>query len=123
MGQRCAEQIPARSAGPSPAAYRPDRLAPKGPALARTLASSSWAGQAPAGLFLVPQKLVNAGLGAGALVDALDDHGAGGRGAGRTVLQRSRRQGAGHHNGIFRNLADKSLAGVAIDDLGRGPQK
>src|SRR5512139_71679 len=36
----------------------------------------------------VPQQLVDAGLGAGALVDALHDHGAGGRGAGLAVRQR-----------------------------------
>src|SRR5215207_5026297 len=64
----------------------------------------------------VPQQLVDAGLGAGALVDALHDHGAGGRGAGLAVLQRLAGQGAGNHYRIFRNLADKSLAGYAVDD-------
>jgi len=34
------------------------------------------------------------------------------------ILQKPRRQGAGHHDGIFGDLADKRLAGVAIDDLG-----
>src|SRR5690242_18164337 len=36
----------------------------------------------------IAQQLVDAGLGAGALVDALDDDGAGGRGTGLAVFQR-----------------------------------
>src|SRR5216684_5524885 len=71
----------------------------------------------------IPQKLVDAGLGAGALVDALDDHGAGGGGPGLAVLQRAARQGTRHHHGIFRDLAYKSFAGVAIDDLGGGAEE
>src|SRR5439155_21941925 len=67
---------------------------------------------------LIPQQLVDAGLGAGALVDALDDHGAGGRRAGLAVLQRARRQRARNDHGIFRNFDDESLAGVAVDDFG-----
>ena len=33
------------------------------------------------------------------------------------------RQHAGHHHGIFRDLADKGLAAVAVDDLGGGAEK
>src|ERR1700692_986783 len=73
--------------------------------------------------FSIPQQLVDAGLGAGALVDALDDHGTGGGGAGRAVLQRPRRRGARHHDGIFGDFADKNLASVAIDDLGGGAEE
>src|SRR6478672_8311779 len=64
---------------------------------------------------LVPQQFVDAGLGAGALVDALDDDGAGGRGTGLAVLEGARGQCPRHHHGIFRNFADKRLPGVAID--------
>src|SRR5581483_8509528 len=72
---------------------------------------------------LVPQQLVDAGLGAGALVNPFDDDGAGRRRAWLAVFQRFGRQGAGHHDGIFRNLADESLAGLAVDDLGGGAEE
>src|SRR5215213_3096614 len=71
----------------------------------------------------VPQQLVDAGLGAGALVDALHDHGAGGRWAGLTVFHGLAGQRAGNHDRIFRNLADKNLAGFAVDDLGGGTEE
>ena len=47
-------------------------------------------------LVSVPQQLVDRGLGARALVDALDDHGAVEGGAGRAVRQRRAGQGARH---------------------------
>src|SRR5260370_40896165 len=53
---------------------------------------------------LIPQQLVDAGLGAGALVDALDDDGAARGRPGLAVLQRPARQRARHHHGIFRDL-------------------
>src|SRR6185312_13715933 len=62
-------------------------------------------------LVLIPQQFVDAGLGAGALVDALHDHGAGGRRAGLAVRQRLAGQGAGNDHRIFRHLADEDLAG------------
>src|SRR6266851_7828909 len=67
---------------------------------------------------LVPQKLVDAGLGAGAFVDALDDDGAGGGRARLAILQGFCGQGPGHHDGIFGNFADKGFPGIAIDDFG-----
>src|SRR5215469_959019 len=57
----------------------------------------------------VPQQLVDRGLGAGALVDPLHDHGAGGRGADLAVLHRLARQRARDDHGIFRYLADEHL--------------
>src|ERR1700675_145067 len=77
----------------------------------------------PAWVRLIPQQLVDAGFGPGSLVDPLDDHGAGGGGAGLAVLQRPRGQGAGYHHGVFRHLADKGLPGIAVDDLGRGAEE
>src|SRR5476649_350615 len=71
---------------------------------------------------LVPQQFVDRGLGAGALVDALDDDGTGGGGARLAVLERPAGQGAGHHHGVFGDLADESLAGLAVDDLGGGAE-
>src|SRR5664279_3945221 len=50
---------------------------------------------------LIPQQLVDAGFGAGALVDPLDDDRAGGRGPGLAVFQGARRQHARHHHGIL----------------------
>src|SRR6266568_3467176 len=70
------------------------------------------AGKSP--VRLIPQQLVDAGLGAGALVDALDDHRAGGRRAGLAVLQRLAGQRAGNHDRIFRNFADEDFAGLAV---------
>src|SRR5216683_7833201 len=52
----------------------------------------------------IPQQFVDAGLGAGALIDALDDHGAGGGGAGLAVLQGSGRQHSRYHHRVFRDL-------------------
>src|SRR3954469_19544986 len=77
----------------------------------------SWSPQPWFWFASVPQQLVDRGLGTGALVDALHDDGAGGRRADLAVLHRLARQRARHHHGIFRHLADKHLAGLAIDDL------
>ena len=61
---------------------------------------------------LVPQQLVDAGLGAGLLVDALDDDGA--------IERRSRgilaRQGAWHDDRISRHFADEHFARLAVDE-------
>src|SRR5450759_2205271 len=62
----------------------------------------------------IPQQLVDAGLGAGALVHALDDDRAIEPGAAALARQR-----AGHHHRISRHLALRHLAALAIDDLGR----
>src|SRR5262249_20213866 len=67
----------------------------------------------------IPQQLVDAGLGARLLVDALDDDRAVEAGAGRAIRQRLARHGAGHDHRIGRHLANKHLAGLAVDDLGR----
>src|SRR5215210_7608646 len=66
---------------------------------------------------LVPQQLIDTGLGSGALINPLDDHGAGGGGAGLTILQRPGRQRPRHHYRVFRNFPDEGLSSVAIDDL------
>src|SRR5438128_315223 len=81
----------------------------------------SRAGQSP--VRLVPQQLVDAGFGAGALVDALHDHGAGGGRAGLAVLQGLAGQRAGNHDRIVRNFADENFAGLAVDDLGGGAEE
>src|SRR4051794_207224 len=47
----------------------------------------------------IPQQFVDAGLGAGAFVDAFDDDRAGGGRTGLAVLQRLARQRARHHHG------------------------
>src|SRR3982074_74580 len=93
MGQRCAEQIQSRFAGPSATQrarlMRSSKLnrnqfqsiadTPDGgsrPRSGRLVASAAF------GSISVPQQLVDAGFGAGAFVHALDDHSAGGGGAG-----------------------------------------
>ena len=54
---------------------------------------------------LIPQQLVDAGLGAGLRVDPLDDHGAGGGRAGWPSYGRAGR--CRHDDGVCRHLADK----------------
>ena len=44
-------------------------------------------------------------------------------GPGWPFCQRLAGQGAGNHDRIFRNLADKNLAGYAVDDLGGGAEE
>src|SRR5690348_6767510 len=64
---------------------------------------------------LIPQQLVDAGLCARLLVDALDDHRAVERRPAVLAGQR-----AGHHDRVSRHFALQHLAAVAVDNHGRG---
>src|SRR5262245_52181376 len=66
----------------------------------------------------IPQQVVDRGLGARLLVDALHDHRAVKAGPGLVVGERLARQRAGHDHGVGRHLAVVYLAGGPVDDLG-----
>src|SRR5262249_16453316 len=68
----------------------------------------------------IPQQLVDAGLDAGLLVDALDDDSAIEPRARRAVPHGLARHRARYHHRIGRHLALEDLAGLAVDDLRRG---
>src|SRR6266851_2610950 len=70
---------------------------------------------------LIPQEFIDACLRARLLVDALHDHRAIERGAGR-IPDRLSRQRARHHDGIGWYLAHENLAARAVDDLGGGAE-
>src|ERR1041385_1334173 len=72
--------------------------------------------------YSVSQQFVDAGLGAGLLVDALDDDGAIEVRAGLAVGHWLAGERAGHHHRIGRHLALEHLPGGAVDDLGRGAE-
>src|SRR5450759_3607335 len=65
----------------------------------------------------ISQQLVDAGLGARALVHALDDDRAIEAGAAALAGQR-----AGHHHRISRHLALRHVAALAVDDAGGGAE-
>src|SRR5437763_1210027 len=69
----------------------------------------------------ISEQLVDAGLRAGLLIDALDDDGAVEMRRRLAVAHRriARRHRAGDDDGIGRHFAVGHLAGGAVDDLGR----
>src|ERR1700728_2816871 len=72
---------------------------------------------------LIPQQFVDAGLGAGFLVDTLDDNRAIKIWRRRAAVGRLAGHSARDHHRISRHLTLQRRAGVAVDDLGRGAKK
>src|SRR6266403_844560 len=68
----------------------------------------------------VAQQLVDGGLGAGALVDPLDDDGAIKARRRTAVGVGAARQSSRHHYRVGGNAAAEDLAGGTVDDAGRG---
>src|SRR5262249_24806611 len=69
------------------------------------------------------QQLVDRGLGAGLLVDLLDDYNTIEVRTWAAARQRLAGERTRNHHRICRHAARANLAGVAVDDLGRGADK